>query len=82
MYMASSKVANRLLQGLELGHMSLHQTYLTINVFEIVSLNCMHSFYLLPPWRKESCYARKPIEISSSTLLILQIQSCLVWTFS
>ena len=79
--MASSKVANRLLQGLELGHMSLHQTYLTINVFEIVSLNCIHATYYLPGEKKAAMPA-KPIEISSSTLLILQIQSCLVWTFS
>jgi len=81
MYMASSKVANRLLQGLELGHMSLHQTYLTLNVFEIVSLNCIHATYYLPGEKKAAMPA-KPIEISSSTLLILQIQSCLVWTFS
>jgi len=81
MYMASSKVVNRLLQGLELGHMSLHQTYLTLNVFEIVSLNCIHATYYLPGEKKAAMPA-KPIEISSSTLLILQIQSCLVWTFS
>ena len=78
--MASCKVANRLLQGLELGHMSLH-TYLTLNVFEIVSLNCIHATYYLPGEKKAAMPA-KPIEISSSTLLILQIQSCLVWTFS
>ena len=70
MYMASSKVANRLLQGLELGHMSLHQTYLTLNVFEIVSLNCIHATYYLPREKKAAMPA-KPIEISSSTLLIL-----------
>ena len=81
MYMASSKVANRLLQGLELGHMSLHQTYLTLNVFEIVSLNCIHATYYLPREKKAAMPA-KPIEISSSTLMILQIQPCLVWTFS
>ena len=79
--MASSKVVNRLLQGLELGHMSLHQTYLTLNVFEIVSLNCIHATYYLPGEKKAAMPA-KPIEISSSTLLMLQIQSCLVWTFS
>jgi len=81
MYMASCKVANRLLQGLELGHMSLHQTYLTLNDFEIVSLNCIHATYYLPR-EKKAAMPVKPIEISSSTLLMLQIQSCLVWTFS
>ena len=70
--MASCKVANRLLQGLELGHMSLHQTYLTLNDFEIVSLNCIHATYYLPR-EKKAAMPVKPIEISSSTLLILQI---------
>ena len=62
--------------------MSLHQTYLTLNVFEIVSLNCIHATYYLPGEKKAAMPAKPAkwwwsLQCLHSSCLLVQASMCI-----